>query len=56
VSTGASFENQKTGADNSGGNIVDKGPTAQTLYQPPAFMDKSGQSDNQSTDRAKGST
>ena len=56
MSTGADYDAQKTGADASGGNIVDKGPTDQKLYQPPKFMGESGQSDNQSTDRPKGST
>ena len=42
--------------DTSGGNVVGKAPDKNKLYQPPAFMGKSGQGDNQSTNRAKGST
>jgi len=56
MSTGADQSAQSRTQDTSGGNIVNKGPTDHKLYQPPAFMDKSGQSNNQSTDRAKGST
>lgn len=56
MSTGANENAQKTGADPSGGNIVNKGPTDQTLHQPPAFLGKSGQPDNQSTSRPKGET
>jgi hypothetical protein len=56
MSTGADASKQKTGADASGGNIVNKGPTNHTLYQPPNFQGKSGQPDNQSTSRPKGST
>lgn len=56
MSTGANASDQKTGADASGGNIVNKGPTDHKLYQPPDFMGKSGQPDNQSTSRPKGST
>jgi hypothetical protein len=54
MSTGADASKQKTGADASGGNIVGKGPTNQTLHQPPNFMGKSGQADNQSVSRPKG--
>jgi hypothetical protein len=54
MSTGANASDQKTGADSSGGNIVGKGPTNHTLHQPPNFMGKSGQPDNQSTSRPKG--
>lgn len=56
MSTGAVPANQDTGADPSGGNVVDRAPTNHKLYQPPAFQGKSGQPDNQSTDRPKGST
>lgn len=54
MSTGAKPENQKTGADASGGNIVGKGPTDQKLYQPPDFLGQGGQPNNQSTSRPKG--
>ncbi len=37
-----------------GGNIHMKGPTKHRLHQPPNFMGKSGQGDNQSTKRPKG--
>jgi hypothetical protein len=39
-----------------GGNLAFKDPKAPVLYQPAKFMDKSGQPDNQSVDRPKGST
>ncbi len=55
MSTGAP-SNQNSSQDTSGGNIVGKAPTNHTLYTPPNFMEKSGQSDNQSTNRPKGST
>jgi len=42
--------------DTSGGNVVGKAPDKNVLYQPPNFMGKSGQSDNQDTSRPKGST
>ena len=42
--------------DTSGGNIVGKGPTDHKLFQPPDFMGKSGQPDNQDTNRPKGVT
>lgn len=42
---------QQSNEDQSGGgNVVGKAPAAK-LYQPPPFMGKSGQPDNQSTDR-----
>lgn len=56
MSTGGKRENQSRTQDTSGGNIVGKGPTKHTLFQPPAFMGKSGQPDNQSTNRGKGRT
>lgn len=56
MSTGAEQSKQARAQDTSGGNIVGKGPTKHTLYQPPNFQGKSGQSDNQSTSRPKGST
>lgn len=42
--------------DTSGGNIVGKAPNPPTLFQPASFMGKSGQPDNQSTNRGKGRT
>lgn len=56
MSTGADANKQKTGADSSGGNIVNKGPTNHRLHKPPAFLGRGGQSDNQSTSRPKGTT
>lgn len=56
MSTGADASKQARTQDTSGGNIVNKGPTDHKLYQPPNFQGKSGQPDNQSTDRPKGST
>jgi hypothetical protein len=46
---------QNSSQDTSGGNVVGKAPSYR-LHQPPAFMGKSGQPDNQSTNRPKGST
>ena len=48
--------NQHAGDQSGGGNISGKGPTKQRLHQPPAFQGKSGQGDNQSTNRGKGKT
>ena len=56
MSTGAKESNQSQKQDTSGGNVVGKAPDKNVLYQPPNFLDKSGQSDNQSTSRPKGST
>jgi hypothetical protein len=42
--------------DTSGGNVVGKAPSNNTLHQPPNFLGKGGQPDNQSTSRPKGST
>jgi hypothetical protein len=56
MSTGSKESNQARTQDTSGGNIVGKAPTKQTLYKPPNIFGKSGQSDNQSTSRPKGST
>ena len=42
--------------DTSGGNIVGKAPTSNTLHQPPNFLGQGGKSDNQSTNRPKGTT
>lgn len=55
LDTGKSGKHERT-QDTSGGNIVNKGPTNHTLHQPPNFMGKSGQPDNQSTNRPKGTT
>jgi hypothetical protein len=58
MSTGGdrSKQSRTPDMDPSGGNSV--GPTlkAPRLHQPPNFMDRSGQPDNQSTSRPKGST
>lgn len=56
MSTGAVESKQAQAQSAQGGNVVNKAPDKNVLYQPPAFMGKSGQSDNQSTNRAKGST
>lgn len=56
MSTGAKASNQSRTQDSSGGNVVGKAPDKNVLYQPPNFMGKSGQPDNQSTKRPKGST
>lgn len=56
MSTGAKASNQAATQDSSGGNVVGKAPDKNVLYTPPAFMGKSGQPDNQSTSRPKGST
>lgn len=58
MSTGADVKNQVSipgDGDASGGNSSGgKSPKAPTLHQPPNFMGESGQPDNQSTDRGKG--
>lgn len=54
MSSGAKLGNQSRTEQSGGGNIVNKGPTKHKLYQPPNFLDKSGQSDNASTNRPKG--
>jgi hypothetical protein len=59
MSTGAdqSAQHPNSGKqDPSGGNMVGGDGVSSKLYQPPAFMGMSGQPDNQSTDRPKGST
>lgn len=56
MSTGASLANQSQAQDSSGGNLANKDPKPPTLYQPANFMGKSGQPDNQTTERPKGST
>ena len=55
MSTGASQEKQSRSDQSGGGNVTGKAPSG-TLHQPPNFLDKSGQSDNQSTNRPKGTT
>jgi hypothetical protein len=56
MSTGGKQDNQASmDSDKGGGNLTGKAPSAK-LYQPPDFMGKSGQPDNQSTDRGKGRT
>ena len=49
--TGTNDTDQKGGGNMVGGDGINS-----KLYQPPAFMGKSGQPDNQDTDRPKGST
>lgn len=60
MSTGANKSNQFSipgDGDASGGNVSGgKGGVKATLHQPPDFQGKSGQPDNQSTSRPKGST
>jgi hypothetical protein len=56
MSTGAEQSKQAETQTTAGGNVVGKAPDKNTLHQPPAFLGKSGQGDNQSTNRAKGST
>jgi hypothetical protein len=56
MSTGAKLDNQCRPSQAGGGQILDKAPTKQTLYQPPKFQGQSGQPNNQSTSRPKGST
>lgn len=60
MSTGGEKKNQfaHTGdGDSSGGNSSGgKNIKAPVLYQPASFMGKSGQPDNQSTNRGKGKT
>lgn len=55
VSTGAVPSNQHREQNTSGGNLVGKAPSA-PVRKVPDFMGKSGQADNQSTSRQKGST
>jgi hypothetical protein len=55
MSTGAKQSNQARMQDTSGGNVVGKAPSGK-LHQPPAIFGKSGQPDNQSTNRGKGRT
>ena len=56
MSSGAKESNQARAQDTSGGNVVNKAPDKNVLYKPANFLDKTGQSDNQSTSRPKGST
>lgn len=54
VSTGAVQSNQAREQNTSGGNLVGKNPDAVAPATVPAFQGKSGQSDNQSTNRGAG--
>ena len=56
MSTGAELSAQSRVDQSGGAQIIGKGPTKQTLYQPPAIMGRSGKPDNQDTSRPKGST
>ena len=47
--------NQHRSDQSGGGNVVGRAPKSR-LHQPPAFQGKSGQPDNQSTNRGKGRT
>jgi hypothetical protein len=53
VSTGAKQENQSRTQTDAGGQVVGEAPKSR-LHQPPNFQGKSGQADNQSTNRPKG--
>lgn len=53
VSTGADKSKQTAGDQSGGGNLVGKAPSA-PLRKVPAFQGKSGQPDNQSTNRGSG--
>jgi hypothetical protein len=55
VSTGAQPSNQYREQNTSGGNLVGKAPSA-PVRKVPDFQGKSGQSDNQSTNRGPGRT
>lgn len=55
ISVGKSGQQERE-QDTSGGNVVGKAPSKNTLHQPPNFLGKSGQPDNQSTNRSKGTT
>lgn len=55
MSSGAE-DRQSQSQNSSGGNLANKDPNKPTLYQPANFQGKSGQPDNQSTNRPKGST
>lgn len=55
IDTGKSGQQHRE-QDTSGGNVVGKAPDKNTLHQPPNFLGQSGKSDNQSTNRPKGST
>lgn len=54
MSTGADANKQKTGADSSGGNVVGRAPSNNTLHQPPNFLGQSGTPSPNSTTRPKG--
>ena len=55
MSTNAVPASQARVQDSSGGNVVGKAPSG-TLYKAPPIFGKSGQPDNQSTNRPKGET
>lgn len=55
MSTGAKSSNQSRSEQSGGGNLVGKAPSGR-LHKAPNFQGKSGQPDNQSTRRPKGST
>ena len=56
MSTGAEQSKQSRTQDTSGGNLVNKNPSPPKRLTVPAVAGKSGQPDNQSTSRPKGST
>ena len=53
MATGGNVNKQSRTDQKGGGQVVGAAPKS-TLHQPPNFMGKSGQSDNQSTNRGKG--
>ena len=53
IETGKSGQ-QSREQDTSGGNVVGKAPSNNTLHQPPNFMGESGKPDNRPTDRGDG--
>lgn len=56
MSTGGNAQRQGGSVPQTGGgNVVGKAPSGK-LHQPPAIFGKSGQPDNQSTNRGKGRT
>lgn len=56
MSTGGEWDNQSETQTTAGGNVVNKAPDNNTLFQPPNVLGRAGQPDNQDTDRPKGST
>lgn len=55
MATGGKLSKQSNENQSGGGNVVGAAPKSR-LHQPPNFMGKSGQPDNQSTSRGKGRT